>query len=325
MTNTVLRRLLVAAAALGVAGSLAACSAKPAESECAIVVGKGVGDGQTVKKIARPGESVAKGDDEDWYLPCGPRNYVVTADQNHGDRHNPVLAMTGPAEKDTDGVGSPVKLWLSAYFTPNETDAGMGDLWRLCFKYSCALGSGDDEHDANWSAGWLSLLNENFGPAIDRAAGVAMRKFDPDVWSDPAKRPKVAEAISAEFATQVKAATGYVHDIFCASGPEWDAKAKSFDCRPVRFTVENIEPTSAEVIKQYDQRVGLDAQQRSAEAQKTLNGTKLDAAKAAYGPWAEYYLGLFEAIDRCKAAGATCVINVGGAGSPPPAIPVPAR
>lgn len=319
---------LVGAVALILA--LGACSAKAYASQCAFVVGNGVGDSRDVKDVLWPGEKVSRGDDEDFYIPCNARNYVITSDKDHGDRHVPVVAKTaGSADGKTPAT--PVNVFLSAYWTPNLTKDTLKQFYnRLCRKYACASGEPADESGGgNFapSAGWNGMLAEVVGPAIDRAGTTAMTKFPPTIWNDASRwngaDESVAKAFQDAFAAQVRIGSqSGALNYFCGdSQPNGDGKTAT--CGPVTFTVESVRPVDQQIVDIYNSTVVQQQKAAAAETQKAANKARLDSAKAVYGPQAESALREQDAIAACAAARVTCVVSVGG-GSVSPSVTAPA-
>ena len=314
---------LTAAAALTLA--LGACSAKAYASQCAVIVGNGVGDSRDVKDVLLPGEKVSKGDDEDWYLPCNARNFVITSDTDHGDRHTAVIAKTGPSE-DGKTPATPVKVWLSSYWTPNETKPVLTQFYnRLCRKYSCASAEPQDEaSSSNFtpSEGWNGMLREVYGPAVDRTGTTVLAKFPPNVWNTPSSwngKSSVAEAFQNAFAPELRQSMQSGADnYFCGSSDG----TKQGDCTPITFSVEKIEPVDPAIVTIYNQSVVTDQRAAQARNQTAANAARLAAAKALYGSQAEGALREQDAIAACAENKVTCVINLGGGSL---AAPVPAR
>jgi predicted component of type VI protein secretion system len=286
-----------------VAGLLTGCSsAKAYPDQCALIVGSGVGDAHKVKHVFLPGEKVSKGDDQEYFLPCGSRNFRVT-DHNGGDATQPLTAMTGA---DGDSPALPVKITLSMYFTLNEDKQALQDFWTtLCRKYNCAAtkaNQGDQSSTSYSTSGWLGMLKENFPDALQRAAQQATSQFKPNLWQEQgqAQWPQLAERISQNFMTQIKVPTNAKEDFFCNTGSDFsDGK-----CNPVGVQIQSVQPADDSVKAIYNQGIQQDQQ-------KALNDKRVAAAKKLYGDDWGYFLGLQDTIGKCQNSKTSCTIIVG--------------
>lgn len=309
------RTAIVALGAVLAMTGLAGCNnTKTSAAECAYVIQNGYFDAKHIQDIVLPGNRVNTHNTQVSYVPCNARNFIITTRKDVGDRSDPVRAKTA-ADLHTSTPAMPVVIQLTAYFQLNQHDKeAMKDFYGFCQKYDC-FGSADEiSHSANFASdGWRGLLRENFSFAIDRTAVQAVQQFGPDLWNNRAEWPKVADMLSTDFANQIKTSTGSKYDYFCASGA-------GTECKPVRFTIEDIEPADPAVKAIYDQQVLVGNQKALSLAQKAANQAALDAAKAKYGPNAGAILGQLDVINACKSTGGTCVVSVGGA-----AVTVPAK
>ncbi len=309
------RRTRVLALFLGIiamVATLGACSSATNTDQCAWVVGDGQDGGdRNLHRVVYPGQAANEGVNEDvWFVPCSYRNFIVTPRTDVGDRHDAVLIRTKSPDGQTPGT--PLKVWLSAYWTPNQDRAAMEDFLALCRKYTCYTQSADEAGSANYSTpGWNSMLRENFSFPIDRIGLVAGTEFDDSLWRNPSKEQtdKLANRMSELFAEEVRRTTGSNKDLFCGSGNSaWPDPTKpgegEFKCTQVRFAIDRIEPDDPKLVEQTNQANVTDQRRQDAE--------KL------YGPtWAPYWLGV---QDACRDK-PNCTIVV----SPNGSLPVPVR
>lgn len=324
MNKKLKKAALLLVGLIAAVAALTGCSAKAYASQCAFIVGNGAGDARQVKDVLLPGQKVNKGDDDDYYIPCNARNYVITPDNDHGDRHTPVTAKTGPSENGSTPA-TPVKVWLSAYWTPNENRDVLKRFYnKVCRKYSCAsTDAAADDSNQNFSTpGWNGMLRETFGPAMDRTGTTVMAKFGADIWNDASKwngKGSVAEAFQTAFADELRQSMQSGSDNYlCGSS---DGIANQNDCTPITFSVEKIEPVDPEIVTIYNAGVTLEQKSAQAAAAARANKARLDSATALYGSREQAGAALREqdAIAACAAAKTSCVIAVGGANVTSPA------
>lgn len=264
MRNTKRKWALLVLAVFGGTLILSGCSnTKTYASDCALIVGRGVGDTRSVKDVIHPGEqSHLKGDDEQFVVPCNARNFLVTPGNEHGDRHNP---MTGTTKKvlDANGTplspGTPVQAFARMYWTLNQDDNVLSDrFFPVCRKYACASRTTNGGEDtSNFSTpGWNGMLEENHSLIIDSAFQQAITQFDPNVWNEQEEWPKVAEAMAPIFMEQMRSAVGSQNvDLFCGTwtpaNPNDPGKGTG-KCDPVRFTITSIQPQDPGVVQSYN-------------------------------------------------------------------------
>jgi len=312
------RSSIVVVAVLAVATLLLACTdTGVSTASCAFVVGDGQG-GRDAKlhKIVYPGQKVNKGENENVsYVPCNSRNYIVS-DGTVKDANGNVVGDRTQLITATTKKGVQIELAVTAYWTLNQSERAMRNFYNVCFKYQCA--SKDDQAGTanNSTPGWNDVLGENFGPALERAVKLSVIKANDTIWSqrDPGEFKALADNISAAFADEIRATLGYPEDLFCGSGNStWSDPDKpgegTFTCTPVRIVVDDVQR-------------GLVRADESTQGAAEINTQRLKNAEALYGPGAGYWLALQDLIDKCKAAGTTCIINLGGA-TTGPAVPVP--
>jgi len=314
-----LRSAIVVVAVLAVALLLLACTdTSTTTASCAFVVGDGAkGRDSKLHRIEYQGQKVDKGDNEDVsFIPCNSRNYIVS-DGTVTDANGNVVGDRTQLITATTKSGVQIELAVTAYWTLNQSETAMRNFYNVCFKYRCAS-SKDVSGDANNSTpGWNDMLGENFGPALERAVKLSAIKAKDTIWSqrDPGEFKALADNISAAFADEIRATLGYPEDLFCGSGNStWSNPDKpgegTFTCTTVRIVVDDVQR-------------GLVRADESTQGAAEINAQRLKNAEALYGSGAGYWLALQDLIDKCKDAGTTCIINVGGA-SVGPAVPVPA-
>lgn len=330
-----MKRALAAAALLTL--TLTACdnSSKPKASQCGVVVGNGAFDARSVKRVAHPGEKVHKDkDDEDFFFPCGVRNYIITnsADSKYGDSHEPVLATLGAAEGNP---GVPVKVYLRIDWTLNQNradnDAILKRFFEFCFKYHCASNSADDAAAANFSTpGWNGMLRETTDPAIRRAVQRAAGAVPEDTWAVASNWHILAEKASALFTEEYLKTTGG-GTFYCSA-----LKDPSQTCEAPPFSIDLITPVDEQIVALRDQQ----ARTRQDAANKAAETAQREAQLAAERTYQEKQAELYklpgyvadrdharrlEEIAACKAAGATCVISISGGAAGAPAVVVPVK
>lgn len=311
--NRKVRALFFAGALAAASGSVAACTGQTTSSaQCAYVVGDGQsGRDRNIKQIVYPGKDTGDLTNEvAQFVPCGPRNFIINDgsvknanNQQVGDRFTPTQVWT------KDGPNKPrkqINIWTSTFWTLNQSDAAMRSFYNLCFKYGCYTDNAEKAGDANFSTpGWNGMLGENFGGAIDQSAvQVLAADFDSDITNDPTQWVELGNKLSVEFMKQIRARTGNSQDLFCGSGNSgWKDPNKpgegEFTCTNVRITVEKVEAT--------------DASNRQIDTQAAALEQRIANAKKLYGEQWAYWLGVQDAIDKCKQAPQVhCVINIGG-------------
>lgn len=297
---------LMAASLVGGVLALTGCTtATPALSECAMTTNGGFGSsGQGITSIVHPGGKVSVGSGETaWYYPCNERNFVTAA--KGGDRDNPLAVRTAAGKDGTPGM--PVYVWSSVYFTANQDEAVMKQFLPFCLKYGCA--TTDPQTDASISGsvhssspGWENMLQENMGPAVDRASQLAAQDFGPTLWRSQPDWNALGDDIAANLNTQLAKETGTNVPFFC--GPA----STETKCTGMTVVVSDVTPEDPAVVTEYNQQV-------AAEQSGAANAAREAAAKNLYGPYAQYFLGLFDLAAQCP----KCTIYVGAPNAVPAA------
>lgn len=283
---------------------LVACNQPVSAASCAFAVGNGQGgNGKNLDTILYPGtnQDISSNDDVT-FVPCNSRNYIITNGviqnankQPIGDRSVPITATT------PSGVN--ILIQARAFWTLNENKQAMEDFFKVCFKYTCASSDDVGGNVNSATSGWNNMLGENFGLAMDLAAkiGAYDSTVNDSIWKhNPAQYKILGDLMSANFGQIMQKNLGYSEDLFCGSGNSaWrnpnNPGVGTFNCSQVRIVVEDVQLSPLQGI----------------QGQAELNKQRLTNAQALYGSNAEFWLGIMDAIDHCRSAGATCVFNFG--------------
>lgn len=290
---------------------LSSCSnVQTTTAQCAVLIHNGYFDARHVEAILLPGQRHNSNNVTTHYIYCNARNYIVGA---NGDDPNTKFISAKTAPDPHTGDGTPVDVRLTAYFTTNENSTAIKEFLPFCEKYNCFSpkdNTSNDQLDRSSAPGWENMLNENFPNAITRSVQQAMLQFQPAVWNDTSKWPKVADAISTAFNAQILTQTESTTHFFCGQG------ASATSCPPVRFSIEHIDPTDPQIRATYNQQVEQQQLQALAREQGKTNAAQLKAAKKKYGPLANYYLGLQDTIAACKTSATQCIVSLGQNATP---------
>jgi hypothetical protein len=256
------------------AGSLTACSStKTTESDCAFVVGAGIGDVRTIKKVVHPGQkSTIKGDDEDFFVPCGARNFLVKRDG--GDRNTPSEATTA-GDPITKVPGTPIAVYSDTFWTLNQTDDVMKKFYAFCRKYACSSrdASGGEDTSNFSTPGWNGMLRENHSSVLDAAVNIAAQQFPPGLWHQKELWPAFGKAIAVAWMKEMHANTGSSLNYFCGTWVPDDVNdPKTGKCTPVQIKVRDIEPPGG-VKNAYNAAIQAqaDSANRIAESERKAN------------------------------------------------------
>jgi len=212
-----------------------------------------------------------------------------------------------------------VKIQLNMFFTLNENKDALKEFWSaLCRKYQCAsthADNGDQSSSRFSTSGWLSLLRENFTPALQRAAREATSDFGPNLWQQQgqANWPKLATEISNKFMKEIQAPTNSKYNFFCATGSNFTENK----CNPVGITIQSVQPADSSVKNIYNQGIAQDQQQ-------SLNAKRVAQAQQLYGDNWAYFLGLQDTIAKCH-GNAQCIVSIGGGVAPAITVPTPKK
>lgn len=293
--------MAIAAAAIG---GLSACESAPArastpEGMCAYLVGNGnqTRGNRTVNRIIYPGNAVDYNSDYDkaYYFPCGPRNYVVSTTSSDAGGTELLYGRTRQ--------GTLVKVSVASYWMPNLEEGVLRQFITLCQKYNCANDNLDGDGSASnfASDGWNGMLQENFHPALKRAAKGALGDIDDSAWQtgNQDERVKLAGEISDKFRAEVQTATGFIDPIFCSSGSIGSRDA--FDCGNVRIVVDGVAAADDSLQQTNDDQI---KQQREIEVRAKTVIDRINLSNQTYGPELGALLRACE--DRPQA---TCVLG----------------
>lgn len=244
---------------------LAACSqSTPRANQCVFITGGGAGDSSEIKDVLYPGEKINKGDNEDWFVPCNSRNYIINAHSNDsGDYHSAITDVkTGKAEDGQAGAKFHIT-GISMFWALNQKEEVLRQFFPFCQKYACYNTGGDDDQNqagTNFSSeGWNAMLRENFPYAIERATKRAALEFPPSLVEDSALWADFADKTGEYWMDEIGKATGWdpANPWFCASGGDLAAA-----CSPVRFTVESMEYADASLQGETEAQAAQERQLR---------------------------------------------------------------
>lgn len=301
--------------ALVLLSAAAACSnTKPYSSQCAYIIGAGTGDSHQLKRVVYPNHRFDKGDDKAWFVPCNVRNFIINPEglknannQQIGDRHDPAYGKTRRTETEP---GVQMKVWLSTTWQLNHTREALAAFLPVCEKYRCYTTSAEDAGNANFStSGWNGMLGETMSQAVNTAVQRAVSEFDEHLDEDQKQWVALGKKVAEYFMEAARARTGAAADVFCKPGVQKEVKDDfTGPCEPPEWIIDKVEPVNKTVANQRDQSVIV-------KSEDALNKARVEQAKRLYGPYAEYFLGLQDTIEKCKDAGSTCIVNLGG--SPP--------
>lgn len=327
-----MRKAWIVSAVVAILVSLTACSdqdeAAPV-SMCGWIVGDGEnGRDANVKKVVYPGQIANMNEseeDESWWIYCNPRNYIVSDGTKKDANGKPIGDRFQPSEARTK-EGTKVLVYWTSYWMVNQTESVLEDpFYKFCYKYECSsaepvAGSGDKNNSTD---GWNDMLGENFSTAGDRLVREQAPLVLTDAsWQteDPEEWEALATEMSANFADEIRPNAGTSEDLFCSSyDGAWEDPKKpgegTFTCKPVYFTVDKIVNANEET--QAAQEAATAAAQ-----QKAINKKLLEASQEKYGTMAGFWLGMFDAIDKCDKTGVTCNVILGG-GSQGPSVTLP--
>jgi hypothetical protein len=295
--------------------------------QCAFVTGRGPSDTQEIKQVLLPGEKVVRDpDDQDWYVPCNRRNFIVDKEGN-GDWGISLIGRTLPDQEG--GLGIAVHGEVSTYWELNRDREVLAQFFEYCMKFSCAdpEGSSYETQAAtnNSSAGWMEMLYETNPSALDRAFKVALAQFDVGIVDEPGRWPELALAMQEPYMAELRRVTGSNDvDLFCASG--------SFEtgvCGPISISIDELIIIDSAVVNNRteqarrlaDLQLELDriADERTLfEQQQALDQERADHVASLYAQpgYADErrYLAQLELIEACTSGGQKCIVIIGDDG-----------
>lgn len=298
---------IVAAVSAVIGGALVGCTGVATPTGmCGWVVGDGLnGHDAKIHKTVYPDESVSyQADEEAHYVPCGPRNFIITdgSVKGLGDQTTPIEAVT---ENNT-----PVLVQVDALWQLNQGKQALAKFAELCNKYACYTKHPTAGSSNFATKGWNGMLRENFSPAITDAMQIAMQKIPDSIWKtqNVDDKKKLDDLLSAAFMDSIRVRTGYNVDLFCGSGNSgWDNPSKpgtgTFTCTNVRFDVTKV------VAKNAETQNNATAQNQTQLDTETNQG-RYDKSVPLYGDQTHYWLGVQDSASKCR-KGATCNIYLG--------------
>ncbi|QZE10536.1 hypothetical protein SEA_SCOOBYDOOBYDOO_221 [Mycobacterium phage ScoobyDoobyDoo] len=281
----------VAALSLGLTACNEDSTLAVPQSFCGFIMGKGGRDNNNNANSADLQRVLYQGQRADYkndqsvgkVFPCTTRNYVISPEGQSGDTHFPLRAMT---RGDGDKPGTPVFVWVSVYWQPNQEPEAIRDfIGFMQGKYGAAADSpqaftGENAQNAS-TPGWNKMLAENMFPTLQRIVERPMRGAGDLIWSvnDPGLREAVSEEMSDVFAGAFQQTTGSVNDLVCGSGST--GVGEDFNCEPVRIVVD--------LVTAQDQGTQNAAAANAAQANQTAlqEKTKTDDIRVTndlYGP-----------------------------------------
>jgi hypothetical protein len=292
--------------------ALSACTGshiQPSLGQYGITTGHGNFSSQQVIHVTPPGADVHLGSGTTtWYIYSDVRNYVTGPD---GDRAQSSQEITGPGSGSDSGPGMPDYVQSYLAFEVNPAIQKQKNNWGLassflsfCLKYACAeqTPQNDDSNASltrSSSPGWENMLNEIMPVAIDNATRVAIAQQQPSLWNSTAAWPGFGNAIAGNLQQDLAqlgagdAGTPY----FCGPG------STETTCAPFIVTIRAVTPVNPAIVAAYNQEITAQYQEKAA-------AVRLAAAKAAYGPDADWFLGMQDLESSCPSK---CTFYVGNA------------
>jgi hypothetical protein len=295
--------------------SLTACSGVATPTGmCGWVVGDGQsGHDAKVKKTLYPDEQVSynSGSEVAQFVPCGPRNYLITDGSVKGVDGKPIGDRQTPIEATT-ATNTPVLVQANAFFVINQQPDALTKFKEFCNKYPCYTTKAEAGTSNFASDEWNGMLAENVGPAIEAATKVAMKSMPDEIWKtkDPELAKKLATELSTSFMEAFRVRTGYNVDLFCGSGnSSWDdpVKRNTFTCTNVRFEVTDVRARDA----QAQNNANVESQEALA---KKANESRFSSNQPLYGDQTGRWLGIQDTVKSCP-QGSTCNFYLGESAS----------
>jgi hypothetical protein len=309
-----IRFAIVSAVAAAGALALSGCGsyASPTSASCGFVIGDGNnGSDQAVHGVVYPGQKLSLGNNETVkYVNCNQRNFLVTTGYKNANG-DIVGDLTTPIQGFTK-TGARVNVYLGMYWTLNQDqDVMLKSFFPWCDKYQCYSGTQDGKGNINSaSPGWNNMLGESVPTAITTTIQPLLKQTDDSVWKSGDGWDSLSTKLGENFQANLRKQIGATSDVMCGNGETstWSGGAPgkgNFTCGKVRFVITDIQNAD----KNQQALANQEDAQKLAEA---VNTAKRRAAVAAYGTQADYWLGVQDAIAKCKETGVNCTVVIGG-------------
>lgn len=290
-------------AILALSTSLAGCSnAGTSPNHIAFVLGNGEKSAATVKEIHMPGNSfsVNKATEDVFYVPSGPRNYIIGKPE--GDIKDKIVAY------GKDGLKAKVSAEL--FWSINHNKKVLEDhFWPICQKYSCAS---KDEPDAGSTSnggtpGWNKMLRTEFKPAMELSVQKTLKNINLSNidMQDINSFENANKELSDHFEKEIAIRLGTTSEVFCGSGKINKGNSNEACPSKVRFRITKVEP--------YDTKVSDElSKKNNNEALIELNKVAKQAADAKYGAEKSgEILGNLDMIEACSRLKVKCTVVIG--------------
>lgn len=228
--------------------------------------------GQHFKESIDPGTSTQfYGLMENYYfLPTTQRNYIISADPNHGDRKG-VDSIVAPS-KDKVSMTVEASVYFKLNTATNDIKGFNGGTLRRFFEQICLH---DNCYDLTPGAGWDKMLDQYFRPQLDQALRAEIGKYNyVDQWQNPDVRAEIQNSIGPDLKERINNAIG--GDFFC--GPD----STETKCSDFGFVLQAVNPPG-EVAQAYSQTAAAQqlVQKADQEGQARVKAAQADASAQA--------------------------------------------
>lgn len=195
------------------------------EDQIGIRYTSGSSDGRHCEKVVQPGDVEWTGNDEIIKIPAALRSYIVSNDENVGDRpQGDALVFSTKGE---EGQGGPeLTMEVETRFFVNTRDEIACEFFlNVCKKYDC------DTDD-----GWAKMLEENFRVPMQSVVNEIGLEYDSEAlrYNNDTKTA-FATRFAEEFASNLKDLLGR-DDYFCGTGYKRSGKS----CPPIAMVVTSV-------------------------------------------------------------------------------------
>lgn len=244
----------------------AGCATQVGQDKVGIHYTQGPIEGDHCENIVEPGHGETVIDDIIVMIPANLRSYIVSNDENVGDRAGGDALVFPTKGTENEPRGPEVSVELEARFFVNTRSKGVACAFYLdvCKKYDCDTDSG-----------WDKMLDENFRVPMQTVVNEIGPQFDAEkLQVDPATKDRFADQFGEEFASNLKRLLGR-DDFFCGSGyrRSVDDEKNPHYCPPVSLNLTSVRYTSEDLR-------GIPDQRRLAEEQVDLAEQQRAAAQA---------------------------------------------